>query len=334
MITGQYYHEAVGLIDGSVLAVGGAGDRGSAQRYDPSTMDWTARPNLPGLPGVSCCGHTSTRLADGRVLVVGGDVQDPGAVLALAVLYDPVTGTWSSTESLPASRFGHTATLLPNGDVLVAGGTTAEGTPASALLYSPSAQSWMPTGNMIEPTDSATSTLLRDGKVLLVGTTTDAAEATAQLYDPISGSWTVTGKPISARYNFTATLLSNGMVLVAGGASTSAPYRSLTTAEIYDASSRTWTTTGYMISRRQSHTATLLADGTVLVAGGFGDGLLTSAELYDPATGTWAATGDMISGRNNHAATRLQDGNVLVTGGYIEGGEPLTSAELYIVEAR
>ena len=78
-----------------------------------------------------------------------------------------------------------------------------------------------------------------------------------------------------------------------------------------------------LIRGRNQHTATLLANGKVLVAGG-GDNLAT-AELYDPATGTWTFTGSLNAGRGAHTAALLSDGKVLVAG----GGDNLATAELY-----
>jgi 5'-nucleotidase, C-terminal domain/Galactose oxidase, central domain len=78
-----------------------------------------------------------------------------------------------------------------------------------------------------------------------------------------------------------------------------------------------WTATGSLLTARSDHTATLLADGRVLVAGGrgpAGEQTLASAELYDPATGSWTATGSMPSPQANHTSTLLADGRVLVTG--------------------
>ena len=92
-----------------------------------------------------------------------------------------------------------------------------------------------------------------------------------------------------------------------------------------------WTTTGSMITSRSDHTATLLPDGKVLVAGGRrGDtgAALGSAELYDPGAGSWTVTGSMITPRWGHAATLLADGEVLVVGGLGKDGD-LASAELY-----
>jgi hypothetical protein len=93
----------------------------------------------------------------------------------------------------------------------------------------------------------------------------------------------------------------------------------------------TWSVTGSLANGRYDHTATLLSNGKVLVAGGQSNsGPSASAELYDPASGTWSATGDLPSSRQEHTAVLLPDGRVLVAGG--TGGSnytPLATAELY-----
>ena len=94
--------------------------------------------------------------------------------------------------------------------------------------------------------------------------------------------------------------------------------------------SGTWTETGDLITARWDHTATLLPDGMVLVAGGGANvTALASAELYDAASGTWTETGDLANARQSHTATLLPNGQVLVAGGQDSFDTALASAELY-----
>jgi WD40 repeat protein len=90
-----------------------------------------------------------------------------------------------------------------------------------------------------------------------------------------------------------------------------------------------FSSTGSLATARWAHTATLLPNGKVLVAGGDGSSdYLASAELYDPASGKWTATGSLATAREYHTATLLPNGKVLVAGGY-NGSGYLASAELY-----
>lgn len=257
-----------------------------------------------------------------------------GAGLMLAHPCAGQTGTWTATGSLVTGRYNHSATLLPDGKVLVAGGiAVCCDSIASAELYDPASGTWTATGSLANAREQHTATLLPNGKVLVAGGNGDffySSLASAELYDPASGTWTGTGSVVTARSTHTATLLPNGEVLVAAGLFLTNPIRS---AELYDSASGTWSATGRLVgsghSGRAQHTATLLPEGKVLVAGGYNSAYinLKSAELYDPASETWTATGSLITARDFHTATLLPNGEVLVAGG--NNGGNLASAELY-----
>jgi hypothetical protein len=173
--------------------------------------------------------------------------------------------------------------------------------------------------------------LLNNGMVLIAGGLNLAAGlASAELYDPSTGTFTATGV-MQEMLSDTATLLPNGKVLITHSIIYDDPqetnYSFVRHAELFDPSTGTFAFTGDMNMQRTGPTATLLASGKVLIAGGEccdGDGTYANSEMYDPATGTFSSTGNMTTGRWQHSATLLPDGTVLLAGGSLN-----PSAELY-----
>jgi hypothetical protein len=342
MTTVRSLHTATILPSGKVLVAGGDDNSGypaaSTEIYDPVAGTWTAT----GSMTVARTSHTATPLPNGAVLVAGGSGGTAGGGVsnqASAEIYDPVGGTWTAAKSMTISRIYHAATLLPNGTVLVAGGMGgiaggAVEIQASAEIYDPLAGTWTATKSMSIPREYHTATRLPNGTVLVVGGEGGyyaPGTTGADIYDPALGTWKVTGSMTTARYLHTATLLSNGTVLVAGGfnqiGGTAAYFAS---AEIYDPTAGTWIVTGNMTTARYCHIATLLPDGTVLVAGGGGPEEQASAEIYDPVVATWTATGCMTTARGNYTATLLPNETVLAAGGENNSGIfSVSSAEIF-----
>ena len=141
--------------------------------------------------------------------------------------------------------------------------------------------------------------MLPNGQVLVAGgfgSSGDLYLASAELFNPATGSWTPTGNLNTARYRHTATLLPNGQVLVAGGLGGVVGNSPLASAELFNPATGSWTPTGNLNTPRDRHTATLLPNGRVLVAGGSNNAggiYLASAELFNPATGSWTPTGNL-----------------------------------------
>ena len=180
-----------------------------------------------------------------------------------------------------------------------------------------------------------TATTLQNGLVLIVGGTGNALTTHSELYNFKTCKFRLPGRdtPNSRQYH-TATLLPNGNVLIAGGEVVSAHGSGASaTAEIFSLAAHlgrgAFHATGSMHSAREFHTATALADGKVLIAGGTdGATVLSSAEIYDPSTGAFTPTGSMSFAREDHTATLLADSKVLIAGG-IDGATTYDSAEIF-----
>lgn len=306
---------------------------------------------------------SATWAPDGRILFARGSGSAGG---------DAGPGWWTMapdgsqpTLLVPASEIGVTADKVeftrpvwqPVGGAAIAAlpwtpeTATTVGPPAPTPSPTPTPDlapgfSWAATAIAADGTALGdTATRLADGHVLFTANCSTAAS----LYDPSSGTFSPTGSLSVVRSGKTATLLRDGRVLFAGGSDcpTAGTEGIWASAELYDPSTGTFSPTGSMHAPREAQTATLLADGRVLIAGGLtgpsasatmtitlasyrlaetdANYYLATAETYDPLTGTFSKTGSMSMARRGHTATLLQDGRVLVVG---NGGESSPSSKI------
>lgn len=311
-------HTSTRLRNGTVLIAGGTsttgGPLGSAFIYDAQADAFTP---AGADMAVRRRHHTATLLQDGRVLVVGGQGMAGQAALRSAEIYDPATRTWTGIDEMPGSGARqHTATLLANGQVLVAGGTDNHENPTlAAFVFNPASGAWqsvpMPAGQQRR---GHTATLLPDGRVYLAGGLDSAGPRRDSLiFDPASRAWTQGPELNVPRGEHHATLMPDGRVLLTGGTGRgpNGPIH-LASAEAFDPQANTHMGEGSMGAGRSHHTATLLAGGELLVAGG-GDAM-ASVELFTQ-TQAPVSVAALTATSGSRRATPLGDGSVLVAGG-------------------
>ena len=263
-----------------------------------TAVNFTIQGSAGGL--INSAGLYTAPAAGGFYHVVATSIEETTVTASASVTVTTSSSGFTPTGSLHEARGLHTATLLPNNKVLVAYGS-----------------------NSSAYTDAT-------GYVGL---------SSVELYDPGTGTFTeIVGDDGGGIFGHTATLLPNGKVLLAGGFVNSVwDYSDSVSgngAGLYDSATGVFSGTGNMTANRGDHTATLLANGKVLITGGAdqdptGTGL-ASAELYDPSTGTFTQTGSMAVGRFLHTATLLQSGKVLIVGGALtSASDPVATAEVY-----
>lgn len=323
------YHAAVAAGDGSVIVLGGSRGESTVSdainRFDPVTRMFTRI----GTLRTGRAQHTATRLADGRILVLGGvsGVQ----IGYVADLVDERTGAVSNGGQLNFPRIRHATVALADGRVLVVGGVNRH----TVEIWDPATTTFrLVAATMRHPRDYPTATQLADGRVLITGGYTEALNYTfAEIFDPRTETFTTVASPLAERrYFHSAQRLPNGRVLIVGGEH----IHPATGFIVPLASVLEFDPVTNTLMRRpdldapRSLAATVALDGEMLLFGG--------STLQDAATSTASAyrhsgaprpLAGMPEGRSFHTATRLKDGRVLILGGDNAAGGAVESVLIY-----
>lgn len=270
--------------------------------------------------------HAAALLADGRVLIVGGQRAD-GDWLRTAEIYDPTRETSTRIASTRSAHRAPRLTPLRDGRILLSGGVDQGGSTLLGLeIFDPLSGQFVSQGAGTLRYPEHSTTLLADGRVLL------ASSEGAERFDPQTRSFTRVDRAtfILGGGVRPAALLADGRVLLAGGPAPSSGGGQHAYAELYLPDRGAFMQTGGMQVGRGRLTLTALSDGSAIAIGGFQSygGLRVdvhaTAEVYDPKANVFVPTGSMQVGRAGHSATLLPSGRVLVTGPGAEVYDPAT----------
>jgi len=305
--------------------------------------DWSTT----GTMTVSHLADAAWRLDTGAVMAVGGCALSAcplglvreacSQVVPNTSLWTEASGTWTSGPALATGRYSFASVVLEGGELLVAGGctgSTCSSTTALAERYSKARSAWIPAGSLPSPRARLEAALLPGGDAILPGGC-DVGRCLGEVmrYEAAANRWSALA-PLPAPRGFaTVTSLADGSVLVTGGCADPQCTTVLADALRYVPSLNQWQPAGVMRAPRAGHTATLLRDGSVFVAGG-----CTAADCRQSTLGTtelWRAGAFtdgplMRSPRHHHTTTVLATGSLLLAGGTDRVDSAHGTAEIYL----
>ncbi|MBN8480365.1 MAG: hypothetical protein J0L88_02110 [Xanthomonadales bacterium] len=224
---------------------------------------------------------------------------------------------------MPLNIGGHATTVLDSGLVMVAGGQAQNGTYQSATyLYNPASDEWTTSGSLAQARRGIRLARLPNGDVIAIGGSLGNSSAQVERFDPSAGTWSSLNAMVEARDNHAVVELQDGSILVIGGRKlVNGAGTILSSVERFDPATGQWEARASLAAARMNHTATLLANGEVLVAGGYTSspaGAMTTAEIYNPVTNQWRAASPLPEPRMNQHAVTIASGEVMLAGGNVE----------------
>jgi hypothetical protein len=333
--TGRALFSVAGLPEWNILFTGGWNGStalSSAEIYDQD--EGVFKPT--GSMMRARMEHRSIQLYNGKVLITGG-FDSSGNPTATAEIYNPANGTFEyTTRDMAAPRAAHQMNTVGDGKILITGGLGAGGVALSSCeLFDPATETFLPAGSLLHARARHRVTVLPTGDVFVTGGNGGSGVLNStEIYNFDRNAFTSGPTLNQARQTHNAPLLPNGLVLIAGGNNNPSvdwdiQTNFLSSAELYNPATNTFTLTGSKINATSAALPYLLWTGKFMVAGGG----TNETELYTPempgTPETWVNGGTMAVPRTEALWTGLDDGTVLITGGLDAAGTQLATAELY-----
>ena len=258
------YHSA-SVVNGKIYVIGGGKDEALSivEEYNPATDTWTRKADMP-TPRCSL----STSVVNGKIYAIGGGTT---GLVSLSVVeeYNPATDTWTKKADMPTARLG-LSTSAVNGKIYAIGGASI---PALALFsaveeYDPATNTWMKKAYMPTPR-TMLSTSVVNGKIYAIGggPNPDVSLSTIEEYDPVTDTWTKRVDMPTPRWGLSTSVVNGKIYAIGGSSGGPRPRPTLSTVEVYDAATDTWTKKVDMLTARCA-LSTSIVNGYIYAIGG------------------------------------------------------------------
>jgi len=344
MPTARAWTRAAAGNNGKVYVAGGTDETNIALNtvleYDPATDTWTSRAPMPTARkdlGLAKAGN-------GRLYAIGGRASsgDTSTPLATVEEYNPDTNSWATRASMPTPRERAGVVAGLDGKVYVIGGDNNGSLLATTEVYDPASDTWSVRADIPTARDLLTAVAANNGRIYAIGGIPGCCVpvATVEEYDPVTDSWVTRASMPTARYELGAALGGDGRIYVVGGhGSAHNPREDLSTVEVYDPATDSWSTGPSMPSARTAmgvatvNGASLYAIGgqvccgptilnTVVELGPLGTHLISGRVTDSSGKGIAGVT---ISAQSRYSVTTGASGYYTLTG-LITGTYTLTAA--------